>query len=379
MSDTLDLAKQLLALESVTPKDNGCQTLIAQRLSKIGFEITHFPINQVANLWAKQKNHSGPVLCFAGHTDVVPPGDLNDWTSPPFTPTERKGKLYARGAADMKSSIAAMVTACERFVAKNPQQAGSIAFLITSDEEGPSIDGTQAVLRELKAKNEIPDWCLVGEASSTEKLGDVIKIGRRGTLSGFLKIKGIQGHVAYPQLAKNPIHAALLPLAEICNVKWDEAVAPFPATTLQFSNIHSGTGANNVIPGLLEASFNLRFSPQITPEEIKKIIEGILTKHGCEFEIKWTLGGKSFLTQTSHDFVQKIASTIEAKMGYAPELSTAGGTSDGRFFAEYGCSVVEVGPNNATIHQIDECIDIEELDELSALYEAILAATLSRT
>ena len=377
MSKTLELAMALLEKPSITPKDEGCQALLAERLKKLGFEITHFPINQVSNLWAK-KGTNIPTLCFAGHTDVVPTGPLNEWTSPPFTPTIRGDKLYARGAADMKSSIAAMVTATERFIEKKPSHEGSIAFLITSDEEGPSIDGTQAVLKQLEALKQIPEWCLVGEASSTEKLGDTIKVGRRGTLTCFLKILGVQGHVAYPQLADNPIHKAMKPIEEITSFKWDEADEFFPATSLQFSNIHSGTGANNVIPGTLEAVFNLRFSPKTKPEYIQQTVEGILDKHGCQFECHWVLGGLPFLTPKDSTFVKNVAKTIESKMGQAPLHSTSGGTSDGRFFALYGTDVVEVGPNNASIHQVDEWISVEELDKLSELYEAILTATLSR-
>lgn len=279
----------------------------------------------------------------------------------------------------MKSSIAAMIVACERFVAKNPAQTGSIAFLITSDEEGPAFDGTQAVLRQLHQDNAIPDFCLVGEASSTAKVGDVIKTGRRGSMTAFLQIHGVQGHVAYPQLAKNPIHEALAPLAEIVAHRWDEAIPPFPATTLQFSDIHAGTGAFNVIPGIVEAHFNLRFSPHITPETIKQTVENILKKHGCEYTLTWKIGGKPFLTPKEHPFVQIVTDAIHKTVGYAPTLSTDGGTSDGRFFAEYGCPVVEVGPQNATAHKVDECIEVSALEQLTDIYEAILSATLSRT
>jgi len=377
MSKTLDLAMELLAQPSVTPNDSDCQAIIAKRLEALGFRITHYPQGNVSNLWATQ-HHPGPVLCFAGHTDVVPPGPLEAWESPPFSPTLREGKLYARGAADMKSSIAAMVTACERFIAKNPTPSGSIAFLITSDEEGPAIDGTQAVLRRLKLDNAIPDWCLVGEASSTEKLGDVIKIGRRGSLSGALTIEGTQGHIAYPQLADNPIHAAFSALGEIAALPWDQATADFPATHLQFSYIQSGNpAANNVIPGSLTAHFNLRFSPFIAPETIQHTVGSVLQKHNCRYRLTWTLGGKPFLTPKDSPFVQAVVNTVQAVMGYSPECSTSGGTSDGRFFAEYGCAVVELGPNNATIHKVNECIDVVELEQLSLLYEQILYTTLT--
>ncbi|MFI4937806.1 MAG: succinyl-diaminopimelate desuccinylase [Candidatus Berkiellales bacterium] len=373
MSNTLEFAKALLACPSVTPEDNGCQTLIAEKLAQMGFTVSHLPVNQVSNLWAK-KGTNAPVFCFAGHTDVVPPGELNAWQSPPFTPTLRDNKLYARGAADMKSSIAAMITACERFLTKYPAHQSSIAFLITSDEEGPAKDGTQAVLKMLSERKEIPQWCLVGEASSSEKLGDAIRIGRRGSITGYLKIFGVQGHVAYPQLAKNPIHNALSALQAITSQKWDHGDQIFPATSLQFANIHAGTGATNVIPGVLEANFNLRYSPQSSPEVIQKTIETLLRKHDLEFELNWHLGAKPFYTTASSVFVQKIVTIITHEMGYAPELSTAGGTSDGRFFAEYGCEVVELGPNNATIHQVNECIDLKQLEQLSMLYEKILMA-----
>lgn len=374
-SKTLELACDLLARPSVTPKDEGCQQLLAQYLEPLGFAISHLPQNNVSNFYAIRGSQQ-PTLCFAGHTDVVPTGDLNAWRHPPFTPTIEDKTLYARGAADMKSSIAAMATACERFIAKHPNHKGSIAFLITSDEEGPAIDGTHAVLKILKERNQIPAWCLVGEASSTDKLADTIKVGRRGSITGYLKIIGKQGHVAYPQLAKNPIHHAMAALADIAALTWDEATPPFPATSLQFANIHAGTGATNVIPGVLEANFNLRFSPQITPEHIQETVENVLKKHGCEYEIKWTIGGKPFYTPDSSQFIKTVAHTIEKTLGYAPILSTSGGTSDGRFFAEFGSEVVEVGPINASIHQVNENINVDELEQLSMLYEAILVSLL---
>lgn len=371
ITPTMKLACDLLERPSITPLDSGCQEMLGQRLQKLGFEITHFPVNEVKNLWAK-RGKDQPTLCFAGHTDVVPPGDLNAWHSPPFNPTQRDTKLYARGAADMKSSIAAMVTACERFLAKNPDFPGSIAFLITSDEEGIAKDGTQAVLRELHARNEIPQWCLVGEASSTQRLGDTIKVGRRGSLTGYLKILGVQGHVAYPELAKNPIHSCFAPLAAIASTVWDQGQDPFPPTTLQFANIHAGTGASNVVPGILETNFNLRFSPVWTAQNLQNSIENILKEHHCQYEIRWHVGGKPFYTPPTSILIQKVSETINQIMGQQPTHSTSGGTSDGRFFAEYGCEVVEVGPINATIHQVNECIGIEELEQLSVLYEKIL-------
>ncbi|MBI2790833.1 MAG: succinyl-diaminopimelate desuccinylase [Gammaproteobacteria bacterium] len=377
MSATLTLAKEILSRPSITPDDHGCQQIIAQRLKAIGFEITDYPLNQVSNLWAKRGTQE-PTLCFAGHTDVVPVGKEADWLSPPFIPTIRDGKLYARGAADMKSSIAAMITACERFIKKHPSHQGSIAFLITSDEEGTAIDGTQAVLKQLKSLSQIPTWCLVGEASSTDKLADTIKVGRRGSLTADVTVIGKQGHVAYPHLAKNPIHMALKALAEIAQTTWDLGYHPFPATTLQFANIHAGTGANNVIPGILETNFNLRFSPALTPETIQQKVETILQQHDVEYEIKWRLSGKPFYTNVNSKLVQSVTETIERVLGYCPIHSTTGGTSDGRFFAEYGVQVVEIGPNNSSIHQVNEWIDVEELEQLSHLYEAILVDLLVR-
>lgn len=375
MTETLNLTKALIACPSITPKDEGAQNIIAQRLKNIGFEIEHFQINETNNLWAKRGNGK-PLFCFAGHTDVVPTGP--GWRFPPFTPTIENGMLYGRGAADMKSSLAAMVVACEHFIAQYPQ-AENIAFLITSDEEGPALDGTQAVLKILAQRDEIPQWCLVGEPSSTEVLGDVIKVGRRGSLGASLTILGTQGHVAYPHLAKNPIHLSFKPLQAIIDYSWDEARAPFPATTLQISNIQAGTGATNVIPGSIKADFNLRFSPQITIEHIQQTIENILKTHDCEYEITWNASGKPFYTPPTSQLIQATVTAITEKTGKAPELSTSGGTSDGRFFAQYGCEVVELGPVNRTIHQINECTNIAELETLTAFYESILATLFSAT
>lgn len=375
-SKTLDLACQLLEKPSVTPNDEGCQQLLAEYLQKLGFTIHHLPFGQVSNLFAV-RGSGEPHFCFAGHTDVVPTGELSAWRSPPFTPTIAGNTLTARGAADMKSSIAAMCTACERFINKQPNHPGRISFLITSDEEGQAVNGTQAVLKTLHERNLIPKWCLVGEASSTDKLADTIKVGRRGSMTGYLKIMGKQGHVAYPQLADNPIHRAMAALEEIASHIWDQVSPPFPTTSLQFANIHAGTGATNVIPGVLEANFNLRYSPQTTPDRIKNTIEGILTQHGCLFELRWVIGGKPFYTPDSSEFIQAVSHTIEQTLGYAPIHSTSGGTSDGRFFAEYGTHVVEVGPINASIHQINEHILVDELDQLSELYEQILISLLA--
>lgn len=375
-SPTFLLAKALLERPSVTPNDQGCQAILSEFLHPLGFELTHYPIHQTKNLWARRGNEQ-PLLCFCGHTDVVPPGDPAAWVSPPFEPTVRNGKLYARGAADMKSSIAAMATACMRFVEKHPNHAGSIAFLITSDEEGHGLDGTRAVLKMLAEKNEIPQWCLVGEASSCEKLADVIKVGRRGSMTGYLKIHGKQGHVAYPHLADNPIHRAFNALQALVDVKWDQGQPPFPPTTFQFANIHSGTGATNVIPGVLEANFNLRYSPASTPEIIQEKIKTILDNSGCEYSLDWYIGGKLFYTAPDSIFLKKITEAIEEHLRYAPIPSTDGGTSDGRFFAEYGSDVVEVGPKNESIHQVNENIDLEELENLSTLYEKILIKLLT--
>ncbi len=375
MSDTLSLLQALIACPSITPNDSGCQTILTQRLEKMGFTIQDHSQNHVRNFFAK-KGSNQPVFCFAGHTDVVPPGDEKLWQNPPFQPTIRNGFLYGRGAADMKSGIAAMVTACERFLKHHPQHQGAIAFLITSDEEGRAIDGTAAVLKQLALQNDIPQWCLVGEASSQDKLGDTIKVGRRGSITADLKIIGKQGHVAYPLLANNAIHVALKALDDIAKVAWDKGAPPFPATSLQFTNIHSGTGTNNVIPGALEAQFNVRFSPASLPENIKSKVQAILEAHDLQYEINWHLSAKPFYTDNKSVLIQRVAHTLETELGYQPTLSTTGGTSDGRFFAEYGSEVVECGPINATIHQINECIALEDLEKLSQLYEKILESLL---
>lgn len=375
LNPTLELAQALLARPSITPDDQGCQAILAQRLQALGFEITPITINKVTNLWAKRGNQQ-PTVCFAGHTDVVPPGELTQWHSPPFEPTIQNARLTARGAADMKSSLAAMIIACERFLKQHPEPAGSIAFLITSDEEGEALDGTAAVLRLLKAQNLLPEFCLVGEASSEKTLGDTIKIGRRGSLTGTVKILGKQGHVAYPHLAHNPIHLAFAPFKALSEYVWDEAVHPFPATTLQFANIRSGTGTNNVIPGVLEADFNLRFSPQTSAEKIKTITENFFNQYACPYEIQWRLSAKPFYTPIDSPFVRAVVDSVKKIMGAPPVCSTAGGTSDGRFFAEYGIPVVELGPVNESVHQVNEWIEVEALETLSRLYEEILGAVL---
>jgi succinyl-diaminopimelate desuccinylase len=375
MSATLDLSRALIERPSVTPDDHGCQQLLAERLQAIGFRIEQLRFADVDNLWAR-RGDATPLFVFAGHTDVVPPGPLDDWDSPPFEPVIREGLLYGRGAADMKSSIAAMVTACERFVADHPDHAGSIAFLITSDEEGPSINGTVKVIEALQARGEQIDCCLVGEPSSKTHTGDTIKNGRRGSLNGILKIRGQQGHVAYPHLADNPIHKAAPALAELSSVEWDQGNEFFPPTTLQISNIRAGSGTENVIPGVLDILFNLRFSTESTAESIKSRVEDILTRHGLDYTLTWKLSGKPFLTAAG-DLVDAARTAIQAVAGIDTELSTSGGTSDGRFIAPTGAQVLELGPVNATIHQINECVNVAELDTLSAIYEEILKQLLT--
>jgi succinyl-diaminopimelate desuccinylase len=375
MSATLDLSRALIERPSVTPDDQGCQQLLAERLQAIGFRIEQLRFDDVDNLWAR-RGDATPLLAFAGHTDVVPPGPLDDWDSPPFEPVIRDGLLYGRGAADMKSSIAAMVTACERFVADHPDHKGSIAFLITSDEEGPCINGTVKVIETLQARGEQIDCCLVGEPSSKTQTGDTIKNGRRGSLNGILEIRGQQGHVAYPQLADNPIHRAAPALAELSTVEWDQGNEFFPPTTFQISNIRAGTGTENVIPGVLDILFNLRFSTESTAESIKSRVEDILTRHGLDYTLTWKLSGKPFLTPAG-ELVDAARKAITTVAGIDSELSTSGGTSDGRFIAPTGAQVLELGPVNATIHQINECVNVAELDTLSAIYEEILKQLLT--
>lgn len=370
MSSTLELTKELISRQSVTPDDKGCQQLMADRLERIGFTITRLQNGDVTNLWARRGTQT-PLFAFAGHTDVVPTGPAENWTFPPFEPTEHEGLLYGRGTADMKGSLAAMVTATERFIAENENHNGSIAFLITSDEEGPAVDGTVRVLEYLESKNEKIDWCLVGEPSSTNKLGDVVKNGRRGSFSGNLTIHGKQGHVAYPHLANNPVHLAMPVLAELCATEWDKGNDYFPATTFQISNIHSGTGATNVIPGDIEVMFNFRFSTEVTHEILKQRVTAILDKYNINYTVDWNLSGNPFLTEKG-ELVQATQDAIKTITGYETELSTAGGTSDGRFIAPTGAQVIELGPLNKTIHQIDENVSISDLDKLSLVYTQIL-------
>lgn len=374
LSQTYQLAASLIERRSLTPADDGCQEMIADRLQRAGFAIEHLPFGAVKNLWAR-RGSSAPLLVFAGHTDVVPTGPEELWSSPPFEPTVKDGYLFGRGAADMKGGLAAMVTAAERFVSKFPQQRGSLAFLLTSDEEGPSVEGTVKVMEHLGARQEKIDWCIVGEPSSVNTMGDTIKHGRRGSITGKLVINGTQGHVAYPQLASNPIHLAVPAIAELCSLAWDGGNERFGATTLQFSNINSGTGADNVIPAVLTAIFNLRFSTELSPENIMQIVEAVLRKHKLQWQLDWRLSGLPFLTEPG-ELTSTVVSSVREITGVEPELSTSGGTSDGRFIAPTGAQVVELGVVNATIHKIDECVSISELDALSSVYERILTKLL---
>lgn len=374
MSPTLELARELIRRPSVTPDDQGCQSLLAARLEKIGFEIEHLHSGGVDNLWAR-RGGDDPVFTFAGHTDVVPPGPVDQWTSDPFTPEIRDGLLFGRGAADMKGSIAAMVTACERFVVAHPRHAGSLSFLITSDEEGPATDGTVKVVERLGARGDHIDFCLVGEPSSQEHLGDVVKNGRRGSLGGILRIYGQQGHVAYPRLADNPIHRAAPALAELVAVEWDQGNAYFPPTTFQISNIRAGTGVENVIPGELEVWFNLRFSTESTVESLQSRITALLNGHGLNFAIDWKLSGHPFLTPPG-ELVATAMTAIRDICDRSAELSTSGGTSDGRFIAPLCSQVLELGPVNATIHKANECVSVRDLESLSLIYEKIISTLL---
>ncbi|MBK1644362.1 succinyl-diaminopimelate desuccinylase [Thiocapsa imhoffii] len=375
MSPTLALAQELVARPSVTPDDAGCQTLLAERLAPLGFKIESMPFGAVRNLWAR-RGTAHPLFCFAGHTDVVPSGPVDDWDSPPFTPTIRDGRLHGRGACDMKGSLAAMVTAVERFVRAHPTHQGSIAFLLTSDEEGPSIDGTRRVVEQLQARAERIDYALVGEPSSRAQLGDTIKNGRRGSLNGVLQVHGKQGHVAYPQHAKNPFHACAEALAALCAEVWDQGNAFFPPTSFQIANLKMGTGAENVIPGHLTAQFNLRFSTESSPEAIQERVRAILDRGDFDYELDWRLSGHPFITPVG-ELVAASRATIAAVTGIDPTLSTSGGTSDGRFIAPTGAQVIELGPVNATIHQVNESVGVRELDDLSSIYEGILTRLLA--
>jgi succinyl-diaminopimelate desuccinylase len=380
MSATLHLTEQLISRASLTPEDAGCQALIALRLQPLGFvceTIVSGPDDfRVTNLWAKftgsaRAQGAAATLVFAGHTDVVPTGPLDQWTTPPFTPSHRHGVLYGRGAADMKSSISAMVVAVEEFLAANPKPALSIAFLITSDEEGPSRDGTLVVCEQLKARGEVLDYCIVGEPTSVDQLGDMIKNGRRGTLGGKLRVKGLQGHIAYPHLAKNPVHLFAPALAELVATEWDQGNEFFPATSWQVSNIHGGTGATNIIPGELVVDFNFRFSTESTAEGLKQRLEAVLKKFELDYSLQWTLNGEPFLT-TPGELVQAVRDAIQAETGLQTELSTTGGTSDGRFISKICSQLIEFGPINASIHKIDEHVLVSSLDPLKNIYKGVL-------
>lgn len=374
ITPTLALALDLIRRRSVTPDDDGCQTLMMQRLEAIGFTCTKLRFGEVDNFWAIRGN-DGPILAFAGHTDVVPTGPESQWKIPPFEPEIINGTLYGRGAADMKGSLASMVIACENFIAQHPDHKGRIAFLITSDEEGPSINGTVKVVEWLEANNIKMAYCIVGEPSSTNALGDVIKNGRRGSLGGVLTVKGVQGHVAYPHLADNPIHKLAPALAELTASHWDNGNEFFPATSFQVSNINGGTGATNVIPGEVSVVFNFRFSTEVTEHILREKTEAIFNKHGLKYDIHWTLSGQPFLTSRG-DLVNAAVDAIKEHTGLDTELSTSGGTSDGRFIAPTGAQVVELGPINATIHKVDECVNADDLNTLTQIYESTLKKLL---
>jgi len=373
-SPVLALAKDLISRKSITPEDAGCQKVMINRLKELGFEIEIMHFEDTTNLWAR-KGSETPLFTFAGHTDVVPSGADNQWHTPPFKPTIIDGHLHGRGAADMKGSLACMIVAVERFLANNKHHKGSISFLITSDEEGPFINGTTRVIDTLQQRNEIIDMCIVGEPSSTHSVGDVVKNGRRGSLTGELTINGIQGHVAYPHLARNPIHDSLQAIAELTETKWDNGNDYFPPTSFQIPNIHAGTGASNVIPGELSVQFNFRFSTEVTIDDIKSRVHSTLDAHGLNYKLKWILNGLPFLTDkgTLLDAVVNAVSDVNHK---APELLTTGGTSDGRFIAQMGAQVIELGPVNATIHKVNECVRVIDLETLTDMYEKILEYSL---
>jgi len=374
MSKTLDLAIDLISRPSVTPNDYGCQALVAERLQTIGFTIENLRFGEVNNLWARH-GKTAPLFVFAGHTDVVPTGPEKLWQFPPFEPTLHEGLLYGRGAADMKGSVAAMVTAAERFITEYPEHKGSIGFLITSDEEGPAVDGTIKVIKYLQEQNEPIEWCLVGEPSSVKRLGDVVKNGRRGSLNADLTIHGIQGHVAYPQRADNPIHHFAPLLKILCETEWDQGNEFFPPTSFQISNINAGTGADNVIPGDLELLFNFRYCTEVTHTQLQEKITVLLDKHKLKYTLKWRHSGKPFLTRPNA-LVKATQQAIKEICGYETQLSTAGGTSDGRFIAPTGAQVIELGPINDTIHKVNECVNVDDLDSVSDIYQRILEKLL---
>ena len=371
MSDVFNLAADLIARRSVTPEDAGCQSMLAERLAKHGFQIEWMNFGEVTNLWAR-RGDKGPLICFAGHTDVVPPGPDSAWTSPAFEPTVRDGYLYGRGAADMKGGVAAMIIAAERFVQHHPEHDGSIAFLLTSDEEGVAVDGTVKVIQALEKRDEKIQYAIVGEPSSRAVLGDEFKIGRRGSLTGNLTVKGVQGHVAYPHLADNPVHRAAPALATLAATVWDEGNEHFPPSSFQIANIHAGTGANNVIPGELFVQFNFRFNTVWTPEGLQARVDEILQRHGLNYSIDWNLSGLPFLTRQDGRLVEAVHDAIRDVLGVETIASTSGGTSDARFIAPTGAEVIELGPLNATIHKVNECVAVEDLDRLAAIYERML-------
>ncbi|MFE8073210.1 succinyl-diaminopimelate desuccinylase [Marinobacteraceae bacterium S3BR75-40.1] len=374
LSPTLELAQELIRRASVTPEDAGCQALLIERLEALGFQVERLRFGEVDNFWAR-RGTGGPVLAFAGHTDVVPTGPESEWEHPPFDPVIKDGYLHGRGSADMKGSLAAFVTACERFLKTCPEHRGSLAFLITADEEGPAQNGTVKVVETLEQRNEKIDWCLIGEPSSTSELGDVIKNGRRGSLHGNLIVKGTQGHVAYPHLAENPVHKAVPALTELSTTVWDQGNDFFPATSFQITNIRAGTGATNVIPGEKEVVFNFRFCTENSADQLKQRVHEILDRHGLRYELEWHLSGEPFLTERG-PLVSAAVEAIEATTGRTPELSTSGGTSDGRFIAPTGAQVLELGPLNATIHKVNEKVSADDLDQLSEIYEDILVRLL---
>ncbi|WP_063652445.1 succinyl-diaminopimelate desuccinylase [Aliivibrio fischeri] len=372
MSDTptLALAKDLLSRQSITPEDAGCQELMIKRLEALGFTIEIMVFEDTTNFWARRGNDA-PLFAFAGHTDVVPTGDLTHWNTNPFEPTIIDGMLYARGAADMKGSLACMVVAVERFVAEHPNHKGSISFLITSDEEGPFINGTTRVVDTLQERNEIINMCIVGEPSSTAHVGDVVKNGRRGSLTGNLTVKGIQGHVAYPHIARNPIHQAMPALSELATTVWDNGNDYFPPTSFQIPNMNGGTGASNVIPGTVDIMFNFRFSTESTVDELQQRVVEILDKHDLEYELDWIINGLPFLTDTG-DLLTAVVNAVDTVNQQKPQLLTTGGTSDGRFIAQMGSQVIELGPVNATIHKVNECVNVEDLEKLTDMYQEVL-------
>ncbi|CBA16500.1 succinyl-diaminopimelate desuccinylase [Xanthomonas albilineans] len=376
MSDVIELACDLIARPSVTPEDAGCQELIAQRLAHAGFAIERLRCGQVDNLWATHRGGDGPVLVLLGHTDVVPPGPREAWTSDPFVPQMRDGVLYGRGAADMKGSVAAFVIACEQYVAAHPQHPGTLAVLLTSDEEGPAIDGVRHVARLFAERGERIDWCITGEPSSTERLGDLLRVGRRGSLSGTLTVRGVQGHVAYPHKARNPIHLAAPALTELVARHWDDGYESFPPTSLQISNVHAGTGANNVIPGELQVAFNLRYTPHWDAARLEVEIAALLERHGLDYSVQWHRSGEPFYTPEGT--LRRVAREVLGVFaGAPPEESTGGGTSDARFIAPLGAQCIEVGPVNASIHQVDEHVRVADLEALPGLYLRLIERLLS--